>query len=96
MTIHITRELYRLARDIHAMTEAEIIEHDPPHNDLWHFSDEGFSAFMSDLPHPLDPWNRPLDKRHLTPHIDNDGDTTHWTGFTTVRGHRIRLTLWND
>jgi hypothetical protein len=88
----------KIARAIEAVTEAEIVKRYHVRNHNWHLDAEsGFVAEASMLGDRwLDPWGRPLIVHNMKPMKDREGETTHWTGFTTVKGEKVRLTIFND
>ena len=45
----------------------------------------------------IDPWNREIKfKGNFIPTIGRENEITEWTGFTSVEGFKIKLTIFND
>lgn len=80
--------------------KSETLQKYPQRNQAWsfHSEDNSFTIEESTLQGngTKDPWNRPLNLLGKTLHKNDEGDTTHWTGYTTVAGDRVDLTIWND
>lgn len=81
------------------LTPAHIVQRYPPTNDAWTYDAEtnSFSADASSLAcgRNSDPWRRAF-RSTAKPHHDREGELTHSTTSTTVRGVEFDLTIWND
>jgi hypothetical protein len=77
----------------------EIVSRHPVQNRAWdfHASDGVFIAEISSLRGPvkLDPWDRPIPAENLTPLRSAENEIYAWTGFTTVEGEQVKLTIFN-
>ncbi len=94
----LAKELISISKLLKTAETESILEKYPQTNMVWSLSKgRMFVTEASNLTKPWkDPWNRIISTTTIKSVEDDEGEITHWEGYTTVHGQKIELVILND